>query len=39
MTRFDDITCGQIKNDTRLEVKGVIGTDGVLTAARVELDD
>ena len=39
MTRFDDITCAQIKNDTRLEVKGVIGADNVLMAARVELDD
>ncbi|HKE82575.1 MAG TPA: DUF5666 domain-containing protein [Vicinamibacterales bacterium] len=39
MTRFDDITCTQIKNDTRVEVKGMIGPDNVLMAARVELDD
>jgi len=37
-TRFDE-GCAQVKNTVRVEVKGTIGTDKVLTASRVELDD
>jgi len=37
-TRFDD-GCAKVQNNVRVEVKGTIGTDNVMTAARVELDD
>jgi hypothetical protein len=37
-TRFDD-GCATVQNNARVEVKGTIGTDNVMTAARVELDD
>jgi hypothetical protein len=37
-TRFDD-GCATVQNNVRVEVKGTIGTDNVMTAARVELDD
>ena len=37
-TRFED-GCARIQNAVRVEVNGTIGTDNVLTATRVELDD
>lgn len=37
-TRFED-GCAKIQNTARVEVKGTIGSDSVLTATRVELDD
>ena len=38
-TRFDDVTCAQVRNDLRVKVKGVRQSDGSLRAVEVKEED
>jgi hypothetical protein len=38
-TRFDEVTCGMLRNGLQLEVRGVRRGDGSVVATRIRLDD
>ena len=38
-TVFEDSSCARIRNNVRVEVKGMTAADGTFTATRVELED